>query len=165
MITLYGRSEFCTLAITCIEQINEMTIEDFIKVKNIDIPVNTSFVDIGMMPERAKKDIMAAQILNIVAGTSATTFEPNNPITREQAAKMLTATAKVLGDNVDSIVPNFADQDMISEWAKPYIGYVFSEKIMSGVGQNRFDPRGGYQRQQAYMTLLRLYKNIKGIEF
>jgi hypothetical protein len=35
---------------------------------------------------------------------------------------------------------------------------------MSGVGSNKFDPKGGYQRQQAYMTVLRVYKKVTGIE-
>lgn len=161
---IVNRSEFCTLALTCIEQAQEMTIEEYLTSKGIEIPTSTPFTDISSLSERARKDIMAAYALNIVAGTSATTFEPSNPITREQAAKMLTATAYALGEKTDATMPVFADGDNIANWAKPYIGYVFDAKIMSGVGSNRFDPKGGYQRQQAYMTVLRVYKKVTGIE-
>lgn len=160
---IVNRSEFCTLAITCVEQANKMTIEQYLTTKGIEIPTSTPFTDIGSLSERARKDIMAAYALQIVAGTSATTFEPNNPITREQAAKMLTATAAALGKTTDAGFPSFADGEAISGWAKPFIGYVFDANIMSGVGGNRFDPKSGYQRQQAYMTMLRLYKQVVGI--
>ncbi|PKM93229.1 MAG: hypothetical protein CVU84_16955 [Firmicutes bacterium HGW-Firmicutes-1] len=161
---IVNRSEFCTLAITCIEQAQEMTIEQYLTEKGIEIPTSTPFTDIGSISERARKDIMAAYALQIVLGTSDTTFDPNNPITREQAAKMLTATAFALGEKTDATMPIFADRDNIANWAKPYIGFVFDTKIMSGVGNNRFDPKGGYQRQQAYMTVLRVYKKVTGIE-
>ncbi|GAB6106672.1 S-layer homology domain-containing protein [Fusibacter bizertensis] len=159
-----NRSEFCTLAITCIEQAQEMTIEAFLTSKGIEIPTSTPFTDISSLSERAKKDIMAAYALQIVAGTSATTFDPYKPITREQAAKMLTSTASTLGEKTDATTPTFADGDKIATWAKPFIGYVVDAKIMGGVGNNRFDAKGGYQRQQAYVTVLRVYKKVTGIE-
>ena len=77
---------------------------------------------------------------------------------------MLTATAAVLGENSSALLPEFADAELIAVWAKEYIGYVYNAKIMSGVGANKFNPRGGYQRQQAYMTVLRLYKKVTGLE-
>lgn len=157
---IVNRSEFCTLAITCIEQSKQMTIESYLKSQNIEIPQTSPFTDIGGLSDRAKKDILAAYALNIVSGTSATTFDPNNQITREQAAKMLTATASALRKNTTASFPSFSDGDFVSDWAKPYIGYVFDVKIMSGVGNNKFDPKGGYQRQQAYMTMLRLYNQL-----
>lgn len=161
---IVNRSEFCTLAITCIEQINEMTIEEYLVKQGIGIPSSTEFGDISMLSERSRKDIMAASALKIVEGTSSVTFSPSNPITREQAAKMLTATAKALGNNTEASMPVFADSSNISNWAKEYIGYVFDTKIMGGVGNNKFDPKGGYQRQQAYMTVLRLFKVASGIQ-
>jgi hypothetical protein len=156
------RSEFCTLAVTCVEQTKKMTVEQYLVSAGKAVPESTPFQDIGLLPDRARKDIMAAYELGIVDGTSAVTFDPNKPITREQAAKMLTAAAAAMDQQTDAAVPAFADGDQIAGWAKPYIGYVFDAKVMSGVGENKFDPRGGYQRQQAYLTMLRLYKNITG---
>lgn len=152
------RSEFCTLAIICIEQIKQMTIEEYLVAEGITLPESLPFMDIAGLNERGRKDIAAAYALKIVNGTSATTFDPGNQITREQAAKMLTATAAALGKETSAMVPAFSDSERIAGWAKPFIGYVFDAKIMSGVGGNRFDPQGGYQRQQAYMTMLRLFK-------
>ncbi len=156
------RSEFCTLAVTCVEQTKKMTVEQYLISVGKTVPESSPFQDIGQLSERARKDIMAAYELGIVEGTSAVTFDPAKPITREQAAKMLTAAAAAMNQQTNAAVPAFADGDQIAGWAKPYIGYVFNANVMSGVGENRFDPRGGYQRQQAYLTMLRLYKNITG---
>jgi alpha-tubulin suppressor-like RCC1 family protein len=157
------RSEFCTLAVICVEQAKQMTVEQYIVQKGLIIPETSPFTDISGVSERARADILAAYALGIVAGTSATTFDPTKLITREQAAKMLTAAAAALGESTDVAAPAFADSAQISSWALPYIGYVFDAKIMGGVGANKFDPQGGYQRQQAYMTMLRLYKHVTGI--
>jgi hypothetical protein len=156
------RSEFCTLAIIMIEQANKMAIDQYLVSKGVKMADQNPFEDINGLSERAKQDIMAAYSLNIVNGTSMTTFSPNNPITREQAAKMLTAAATALGKDTAAILPAFTDEAKIALWAKPYIGYVVHVKVMNGVGENKFDPSGGYQRQQAYMTMLRLYKEIIG---
>ena len=157
------RSEFCTLAIVCVEQAKKTTIDAYLASVGKTLPTVSPFEDIFALDAQSQKDILAAYALNIVAGTSATTFEPTNPITREQAAKMLTATAAALGESTQASIPAFADGESISPWARPYIGYVFNAKIMSGIGGNQFSPKGEYQRQQAYMTMLRLYKNVTGI--
>ncbi|MCF8017936.1 MAG: S-layer homology domain-containing protein [Vallitaleaceae bacterium] len=155
-----NRSEFCTLAIASIEVTMGMTIEVYLDSMEVEMPSTTPFVDVLALTETSRRDILAAYALGIVEGTSETTFDPMNPITREQAAKMLTATATALNMETDATLPVFEDTSLISEWAKPYIGYMFDTKIMGGIGENRFDPKGGFQRQQAFMTLLRLHKMI-----
>lgn len=156
-----NRSEFCTLAMTLIEESEQMTVEKYIEQKGLKISEVIPFKDVENVGSRAQNDIIAAYTLGIVSGTSETTFDPNLPITREQAAKMLTLTALALGEDTKASNPLFADDTIISNWAKPFIGYVFDNKVMGGVGANKFDPKGGYQRQQAYMTILRLYNLTK----
>jgi len=73
---------------------------------------------------------------------------------------MLFATAAALGKTNTSKYPNFSDQSETAPWALESIGYVYDLKIMSGVGNNRFNPKGGYQRQQAYITMLHLYQYL-----
>lgn len=154
------RSEFCTLAIICVEQTMAMPIEDYLASLSKTMPTSSNFTDISSISTASRNDIMAAFELGIVNGMTATTFEPNKPITREQAAKMLTAAAAALKQATSAQTPAFADVDQIANWAKPFIGYVYNVNIMGGVGENRFNPLGGYERQQAYMTMLRLYKHI-----
>lgn len=154
------RSEFCTLAIICIEQSQKMTIDAYLTSQSLAVTAS-AFTDIKGLSATAQRDIQAAFALGVVAGTGPTTFEPTKPITREQASKMLTATAAALKQDTSLTAPDFADQTAIETWAKPYLGYVVAQKIMGGVGNNRFDPKGGYQRQQAYMTMLRLFNAVQ----
>ena len=130
----------------------------------MDVPAAWALAEVRegiALTETYRRDILAAYALGIVEGTSETTFDPMNPITREQAAKMLTATATALNMETDATLPVFEDASLISEWAKPYIGYMFDTKIMGGIGENRFDPKGCFQRQQAFMTILRLHNLSK----
>lgn len=154
------RSEFCTLAITCLEQLNQKNIDQILNEKGLTLPSVSPFEDLNGLSAQAKKDILAAYVLGVVEGTSPTTFTPMYQITREQAAKMLSATAKAMDRNIEANTPNFSDEAKIASWAKPFIGYVFNADIMSGIGNQNFGPKGGYQRQQAYMTMLRLYKYL-----
>lgn len=157
------RKEFCILAVTLIEQTRQMTIDAYLSQRGLTRPAQSPFTDIGALDTAAQDDILAAYALGVVAGTSPTTFDPAKPITREQAAKMLTAAARALDQQTDAALPAFADGARIAGWAKPFIGYVVDAKVMGGVGGNRFDPAGGYQRQQAYVTMVRLYRKVMGI--
>ena len=148
------RKEFCIVAVRMIEQKKGMTVEEYINSKGLEMPAQSPFEDCD------NKDVIAASVLEIVNGTSPTTFKPDNQLTREQAAKVLSATARALGENIDANYPTFNDEELIGDWAKPYIGYVYNANIMKGVGGNMFDPKGGYQRQQAFMTILRLLKSL-----
>ena len=148
------RKEFCIVAVRMIEQKTGMTVEEYINSKGLQMPAQSPFEDCD------HKDVVAASALEIINGFSLTIFKPDNPLTREQAAKILSATARALGKNIDANYPTFNDEELIGEWAKPYIGYVYNANIMKGVGGNMFDPKGPYQRQQAFMTILRLLKAL-----
>lgn len=147
------REEFCILAIKMIEVKANMNIQDYIAARGLEM-TTSPFVD------TSNKDVIAASVLGIVNGTSPTTFEPDNPLTREAAAKVLSAAARAVGKDIRANAPSYADLDKIANWAKPYTGYVYNINVMKGVGANKFNPRGGYQRQQAYMTMFRLFNSI-----
>ncbi len=148
------REEFCILAVKLVEEKTGMTVTDYIHSQGLQLPEKSPFVDCN------HPDVIAANVLKIVDGTSATTFAPDNWLTREQAAKVLSATARALGENIQADCPVFTDDQAIAGWSKPYIGYVYNANVMKGVGENKFNPKGGYQRQQAYMTILRLLKSL-----
>ncbi len=151
------RKEFCILAIKMIEAISGNGIEEFVKNAGKVMPPKGTFKDCDLL------EVRAAKALGITDGTSATTFSPDNLLTREQAAKFLTTTAMACGEDVKLSTPNYLDAKQISDWAKPYIGYLESIGVMKGVGGNRFDPKGKYQRQQSFMTIYRLKKHTPKI--
>lgn len=148
------REEFCILAIRMIEVKSEMTIEAYLEVRGFTLAAADTFID------TSNKDVLAAKALGITSGTSPTTFDPTGLLTREQAAKFLSATASAVGKDIKADVPNYADVNEIAKWAQPYTGYVYNIGVMKGVGGNRFDSKGSYQRQQAFMTMYRIWKSL-----
>jgi|LSQX01.2.fsa_nt_gb alpha-tubulin suppressor-like RCC1 family protein len=151
------REEFCILAIRMIETRAGMDIGAYLDMVGVEIAPSGTFEDCDTY------EVRAAKALGITDGTSATTFTPDKELTRQEAAKFLTATAIACGYNVTLSTPGFSDSSAIADWAKPYIGYVFDIGVMSGVGSNRFDPLGSYQRQQAFMTMYRIWQVIAEI--
>lgn len=117
----------------------------------------TSFSD------TTKEDVLLANSLGIVSGTGGGKFSPNNYITRQEAATMLYRTAKAIdGEQKIENDISYADSTSIASWATEPIAYVSTvqNNIMNGTGDNCFNPKGYYTREQAYVTINRLYNNL-----
>lgn len=91
-------------------------------------------------------------------------------ITRQDAAVMLQQTAKVLNFEPTGIPQIFADRSKFSDYAVGAITFVSTAadkesgiKVMAGTGNNNFSPRDNYTRQQAYLTVLRLFNAMSFI--
>ena len=152
-----NREEFCILAVRLIEKKSNMSIEEYIELRGLEMVSSDTFTDTN------NKVIFAAKTLGITEGTSETTFSPEKLLTREQAATFLSNTAKAIGEDITANTPTYADLDEIANWAKPFTGYVYNIDVMRGVGNNKFDPKGGYQRQQAYITMYKLFGAIEEV--
>jgi len=86
----------------------------------------------------------------------------NAPITREEMAVLIT---KVMGKNEEVkknslIILPFDDVASITTNAKPYVYYVYSQKIMAGVDAKNFSPKTNVTRAQAACILQRIYKKV-----
>ena len=133
-------------------------------------------------------DVLKAYNLGITTGTSATTFEPNTLLNREQAATMLARVFKkvmIVGWEISrdaeyadifigqfAMPEPFADDANISDWAKPSVYFMAANGIINGIGDNLFAPRAtteaeaaiGYAqatREQALAIATRMVKNLK----
>ena len=102
-------------------------------------------------------NVEKAAYLGIVTGVGNNHFAPGSPITREQAAVMLSRLASVLDSLLPVSTPHFADNDDISSWAAMAVGAVQQSQIMSGVGDNRFAPQQLYTREQSVVTIMRVF--------
>lgn len=119
------------------------------------------------------KKVLICAALGIVDGTGKNSFMPNGLLTRQQAAKILHnacqtfANYVTLEDTQSStamrgvasfwLPHNWTDGIKIRSWARDYINWCFRHNIMSGIDDNMFDPDGEYTREQAILTVLRLY--------
>lgn len=103
---------------------------------------------------------LSAAVLNGVAkGISAKEFRPFDPITREQAAKMI-ANAAYQG-NVPSAEVNFSDASSIAFWAKPEVAALTTEQVITGYPDQTFKPKRDLTRAECAALIyraLRLYQ-------
>ena len=99
--------------------------------------------------------------LGVVTGVGNGNFAPNDTITREQAAVMLSRLATTMGQPLPPFLrglhPFSADMDTISSWAFESVLKIYEAGIMTGVGNMRFDPQGTFTREQSIITMLRLF--------
>ena len=102
--------------------------------------------------------------LGITNGTSATTFDPDTLITREQMATMMARALTKAGidTSVDlNKVKKFADDAQMHDWGKNAIYYMSGIGIIKGVGDNRFDVTGNATREQALLISERSVERFK----
>ncbi len=110
-------------------------------------------------------DILFCASLGIVSGMGNGKFEPTRFITRQEAAKMLCNTYRVLLESQNKHMeyqltyPHvFKDGDKISLWARNDIYAMYHCGVMMGDTRGNFDPLGTYTREQSICTFLRLYE-------
>ena len=138
-----SRIDFCHLAYKMLEQ------KSLISENN----VKSSFADTD--------DAEVAFLANsgIINGRSETKFAPNDDITREEAAVILTNTAEFMDVKEDITLFDtvFSDYDTVSDWAKESVRKMDSLGIMRGVGDNNFSPKSNYTMEQSAVTMLKLF--------
>ena len=138
-----SRIDFCHLAYKMLEQ------KSLISENN----VKSSFADTD--------DAEVAFLANsgIINGRSETEFAPNDDITREEAAVILTNTAEFMDVKEDITLFDtvFSDYDTVSDWAKESVRKMDSLGIMRGVGDNNFSPKSNYTMEQSAVTMLKLF--------
>ena len=154
------REEFCEIAAALVESKTGETMADVLDQK--ELTSRNPFSD------TSNSDVIAMNALGVVNGTGGGRFSPNDEITREEAATMLTRLGKIMNlSGPESVVLSFSDAGSISDWAYDAVGFVSSCKdptnnnyVMGGTGENRFSPKDPYTREQAFASFMRLYNAI-----
>ncbi len=98
--------------------------------------------------------VMAAYNAGYVTGMSATTFAPNDYITREQMAVLVARIIQVTGEETDVFL--FADGYNVSLWARVYVSAVLKTGLMTGNQFGEFLPQDKVTRQTAAIVAVRL---------
>jgi len=100
----------------------------------------------------------------VVSGTSATTFEPEAPVTREQIAVILMGYAEQVlsmdlsADKAD--LAAFPDGANVSDWARDAVAEAVALGLISGAQTKDgtfLQPQGGATREQAATILMGFY--------
>ena len=98
-----------------------------------------------------------ARMNGIVNGTSEETFSPDTAVTREQLAAMLYryAVFSKADTSIKGGLDSFSDAASISGWARDAAAWCVGAGIITGSGQNQFDPLSGATRAQLAAMLVR----------
>ncbi|WP_028308141.1 S-layer homology domain-containing protein [Desulfitibacter alkalitolerans] len=145
-----SRRVFCALVVNLVETV---------MAQPVAVTIINPFED------TSEVEIIKAYQLGIVKGISATRFEPDAFITREQIAVMMMRGARKLdelkgssyADVSASTITHFADQNDISSWALRDVQIANGLGIMQGVGGNRINPKGNTTVEQSILLINRMY--------
>ena len=137
------RAEFCALATLFYEMITGESITG-----------RTTFTDTS--------DVYVEKMafVGVVSGMGDGTFNPNGTFTREMAARLLVNLADKLGSPMAKQETTCADRGNISSWAYDAVGQVQLAQVMTGTGDNKFDPQVGYSREMSIITMLTVYNYL-----
>ena len=116
-----------------------------------------------------KPAILWAYQNNVVAGTSPTTFAPDQPVTREQIAVILTQymfhVLKMERTWTPADLSKFPDGANVSGWAKEAMQDAVALGLINGTkapdGLVYLDPQGSAARQQVATILMNFCQNVK----
>ena len=115
-----------------------------------------------------KDAVLWAYQTGVVSGTSATTFAPDRPVTREQIAVILmeymTRVLKLERTWTPADLSVFPDAGSVSGWAKDALADAVALGLISGAsngGQTYLEPQGSATREQVATILMEFCKNVK----
>ncbi len=108
--------------------------------------------------------ILRANALGIVKGSGGK-FAPEDLVTREQAAVMLSRVYTKLGGEIPTVTATtFADDSRVSTWAKSEVAFMAGKGIINGKGNNTFDPNGktgNASIEESMVIALRMFEKLK----
>lgn len=117
--------------------------------------------------------VLKAYGAGFIQGMGESLFFPNELLSREQAAAMLTRIykkalyAEWTIDKDEEFIPEYdageelSDDKELSDWAAESVYFMLSKEIVNGVGNNKFAPKSNISAEQAIIIALRLKETIE----
>ncbi|MBA9087721.1 spore germination protein YaaH [Fontibacillus solani] len=101
--------------------------------------------------------VQASTDLGLTEGTGNGTFDPDQSVTRQEAATWI---VRALQKTSSSAYPHtgYKDDTSISDWARPYVSIISQLGLMQG-NQGAFHPKQPLTRQETAMIIDRLLQN------
>lgn len=138
------REEFCVIAVKMYEKLGGI----------VRVLGSNPFLD------TTNPEILKAYAIGIVNGTSATTFSPNNNITRQEVCVMILRALKAINPSLETTYTGdfpFDDSNKIATWALDAVKFAYKNEIMKGTGPRTISPLSNLTREQAIILLKRSY--------
>lgn len=121
----------------------------------------SQFTDVAAGAWYAKAVAWAAS-RDIVNGTSATTFSPDSPITREQLAVIFYRYAQDQGWDVSAWTDlgSYQDAAQVSDYATQALAWACGAELITGTTDTTLSPRGSATRAQVAVILTRFCETV-----
>ncbi|WP_338659743.1 S-layer homology domain-containing protein [Paraclostridium sordellii] len=140
---------------------NSITRAEFVKIFNTVFGLKSSSGKVfnDTIDHWAKNEIDIAVTNGVCNGMSVTEFAPDQPITREQAAKMI-ANYKKINDTYHNRLNGYNDGMYTSNWAINEVEAILEAGYMNGYAEdNTYRPQNNITRAEAVSTLTRVEAN------
>ena len=97
---------------------------------------DTKFEDLDPQAEWYLEAVKWAYAEGIIKGTSATTFAPNQMVSRQEMATMFYRFSKAMGDETSAKgdLSNFSDGKAVADWAEEAMNWAVGVELISGCG-------------------------------
>jgi len=145
---------------------NTITRAEFIKIMTSVVGIAPITTGESKFSDVASADwffgyVQAAVEKGLIGGYPDGTFQPNNPITRQEAAKIVVKAGGKDETTVDveavfANAGNFTDKDQIADWAKPFVAAAVQYGYMKGDASNAFRPSDNITRAETAAIAYRL---------
>ena len=131
------------------------------RLENEPAAGTSSFADVASGAYYAKAVAWAAEN-GVVTGTTATTFAPDAPITREQMAAILYRYATLKGYDVSqkADLSGYTDAGTISAYASDAMAWANAQGLITGVTNTTLAPKSNATRAQVATILMRFCETI-----
>lgn len=110
--------------------------------------------------------VKAAAQSGLITGYNDNIFAPDEYVTREQLAAIISRALKTRSEkemsagNTEQIMNRFADKEKIAKWAREDVALAVSCGIVNGTKDNMFAPQTYATRAQASVMILRLCREL-----
>lgn len=143
-----------------------ITRAEFSKLLNnamqIEITENLSFPDVNE-DDWFYKEVQKSVAAGFFSGYDDNTFRPNNPINREEVAKVV-AGAITTGNIDGEGATLLSDYNNIQGWAKPSVNTVYNKGYILGYPNKTYMPSRALTRAEAVKIILEIIEN-ENIEY
>ncbi len=99
------------------------------------------------------EDFRKAKAQGYINGYADKTIKPNNKITRQEVAVIMSKILHAENNPKEEVANQFKDADKIASWSKGSVGSVVNFKYMKGYPDGTFKPENHITRAEAIATL------------
>lgn len=118
---------------------------------------NLSFSDVNQK-EWFYEEVQKSVASGFFSGYENNTFRPNNPIKREEVAKVV-SSAMTTGEVDGEGATRLSDYNTIQEWAKPSVNAVYNKGYILGYPEGVYRPSKALTRAEAVKIIYEIIEN------